>query len=160
VLHLPGPDQVLDRSSDVLDRHLGVDAVLVQQIDGVDTEALERAVHGLADVLGVAREADLPALGVEAEPELGGDDHLVTEGGEGLTDELLVHERAVHLSGVEEAHAPLHRRPDHRDALLAVRGRAEAGADAMQPSPIAETARLLLQAFESALVSLISGARA
>jgi len=67
VLHLSRSDQVLDRSRDVLDRHLGVDAVLVEQVDGVDSEPLERAVHGLADVLGVAGEAHLPAFLVESE---------------------------------------------------------------------------------------------
>jgi len=88
VLHLPRPDQVLDRSSHLLDRHLRVDAVLVEQVDGVDSEPLERTVHGLADVLGAAGAAHLAALLVEAEPELGGDDHVAAEGGEGLADEL------------------------------------------------------------------------
>jgi len=123
------------RVADAALQRLRVDAVLVEQIDGVDSEPLERTVHGLADVFGVAGEAYLPAFLVESEPELGGDDHLVAVGGEGLADEFLVHERAVHLGGVEERHAPLHRRPDHRDALLPVRGRAEAGADAHAAEP-------------------------
>jgi hypothetical protein len=159
VPHLPRPDQVLDRSSDVLDRHLGVDAVLIQQVDGVDAEALERTVHGLADVLGAAGEAHLPTFLVEAEPELGGDDHLVAEGGEGLTHELLVHERAIHLGGVEEGDPPLHRRPDHRDALLPVRGRAKAGADTHAAEPdrrdlqvtVAKHSRLHSVSFDSLL---------
>src|SRR4029453_9322859 len=100
------------------------------KFDGVNPEPMERTVHGLADVLRVAGEAYLPAFLVESEPELGGDDHLAADGGEGLADELLVHERAVHLGGVEEGHGSLHGRPDHRDALLPVCSRSEAGADA------------------------------
>ena len=80
----------------------GCSEVLVQALHRVHAEPLERAVHGLADVLGAAGEAHLPTLGVESEPEFGGDDHLVAEGGEGLTHELLVHERAIYLGGVEE----------------------------------------------------------
>ena len=50
--------------------YLRVDAVLVEQVDGVNSEALERTVHGLPDVLGAAGEANLPAFGVEADPNL------------------------------------------------------------------------------------------
>ena len=54
---LPCPDQVLHRAGDVLDRHFGIDAVLVEQIDGVDLEPLERGVGDLLDVLGPAVQA-------------------------------------------------------------------------------------------------------
>ena len=43
VLDLALRDQLLDRSRDVLDRHVGVDAVLVEQVDGVDLQPLERS---------------------------------------------------------------------------------------------------------------------
>jgi hypothetical protein len=68
VLHLPRLDQVLDRSSHVLDRHLRADAVLVEQVDGVNSEALERTIHGLPDVLGAAGEANLPPFASKRTP--------------------------------------------------------------------------------------------
>ena len=37
VLHLAGLDKVLDCARDVLDRHLWVDAVLVVEVDGLNT---------------------------------------------------------------------------------------------------------------------------
>ena len=40
-------DQVLDRAGDVLDRHVGIDAVLVEEVDGVDAEPPERAIDRL-----------------------------------------------------------------------------------------------------------------
>ena len=39
VLDLAFPDQVLHRARDVLDRHVRVDAVLVEQVDGVGLAA-------------------------------------------------------------------------------------------------------------------------
>ena len=50
VPHLAFANQVLDRARDVLDRHLGIDAVLVEEVDGVDPQALQRSLRDLADV--------------------------------------------------------------------------------------------------------------
>ena len=46
-LTLPCLDQLLHRPGHVLDRHVRVDAVLIEQVDGVDPEPLER---GLGDL--------------------------------------------------------------------------------------------------------------
>ena len=43
VLHLAGLDEFLDRARHVLDRHLGVDPMLVVEVDGLDAEPLQRA---------------------------------------------------------------------------------------------------------------------
>ena len=43
VLDLALPDQLLHRPGHVLDRHVRVDAVLIEQVDDVDLEPLERA---------------------------------------------------------------------------------------------------------------------
>ena len=55
------------------------------------------------------------------EAELRGDDDLVADRRERLTDDLLVDERAVHLGGVEEGDAAVDGGADERDALLAGR---------------------------------------
>ena len=106
VLDLAGVDQVLDRAGDLLDRHVGVDPVLVVQVDRVDPEPPQRAVDGAGDVVG----AQHPAAGlavdrVDVLGELGGDHDLVGERGERLADELLVGVRPVDLGGVEERDA-------------------------------------------------------
>jgi len=41
VLHFPTVDQFLDGSRDVLDGNLGVDTVLVQQVDGVRAQSAQ-----------------------------------------------------------------------------------------------------------------------
>ena len=48
VQHLALSDQLLDRAGDVLDRHVRIDAMLVEQIDAVGAETLERCLDDLA----------------------------------------------------------------------------------------------------------------
>ena len=80
VLDLALLDQVLHRAGHVFDRHVRIDAVLVEEIDALGPQPLER---GLGDLLGCAR-AGCPgrAAGrspVDVEAELGRDHHLVAE---------------------------------------------------------------------------------
>ena len=95
----------------------------------------ERALDGLLDVLGSTVQAARLAVGVELEPELGGDDHLLADGSESFAHELLVCERAVDLRGVEERDAALDGRAQQRDHLLPVcrRAVAEAHRHAAEP---------------------------
>jgi hypothetical protein len=51
---------------DLLDRHVGVDSVLVEQVDPVGPESLQHLVHDGSDVVGSA----VQAAGFELEPEL------------------------------------------------------------------------------------------
>ena len=83
------------------------------------SQPLERRLHDLPDVLGPAVQARLLAV-LDLEPELGGDHHPVADGGEGLADQFLVRERAVHLGGVEERHPEIDGRADQRDPVPAV----------------------------------------
>jgi len=108
-LTFPSRIQVLHRSGDVLDRHLGVDPVLIEEIDDVGLQALERGLSDLLDVLGPAVQTGLLLVGVDLEPELGGDDDPSADRSERFADELLIRERAIHLGRVEERLAALHR---------------------------------------------------
>ena len=51
VLDLAFLDQILHRARDILDRHVRVDAVLIEQIDHVGLEPLQRGLGDLLDVL-------------------------------------------------------------------------------------------------------------
>ena len=125
VSDLAARDQILDRAGDLLDRHGRIDAVLVEQIDPIGLEPLQRRVGHFLDVRGPAIEPCLLAV-FESEAELRRDHDLIADGRERLADELFVGERSVHLSGVEEGDAALHRRADQRDAGLPVDGLAVA----------------------------------
>ncbi len=100
--------------------------MLIEQVDGVDLEPLERALDGLLDVLRPtvqARRTRSVVGAAEVEPELGGDHHLLADGSESFAHEFLVRERAIHFGSVEEGDAALHGGPEQRDHLLLVLGR-------------------------------------
>ena len=72
---LPSCDQLGHRADGLLDRHVGVDAVLVVEVDVVGAEALQRALDRAAHVLG--RAVERPDVGrspgvvvVDATPNL------------------------------------------------------------------------------------------
>ncbi len=60
MLHLARLNQVLHRSRYVLNGHIEIDAVLIEEVDGVDLQALERILRNLLDAFGPAVEP-LPA---------------------------------------------------------------------------------------------------
>ena len=126
-------DEVLDGAGDVLDRDVRVDAVLVEQVDRVGAQSLQRALDAAADRLGAAVERARSDRTLQVEPELRRDHDLVADRLERLADELLVGERAVDLRGVEEGDAAVDGGADQRDHLLLVRGRTEGVAHAHAP---------------------------
>ena len=50
-------DQLLDGAGDVFDRHVRVDAMLVEQIDTIGLQALQRGLDDGANTLGPAVQA-------------------------------------------------------------------------------------------------------
>ena len=86
VLDLAFLDEVLHRSRHVFDRHVRVDAVLIERIDASTPRRPSEPLGDLLDVLRPAIQANppRPALGIEFEPELGGDHHLSAERSEAL----------------------------------------------------------------------------
>src|SRR6266571_6673259 len=122
VLDLAFADELLHGTGDVLDRHIGVDAVLVEEVDALGLEALQHPLGGFLDVLRTAVQPGmaLPRLRVDVPAELRGDHHLLPERGQGFADELLVAERPVGFGGVEEGDATLDGGPDDGDSLAPV----------------------------------------
>src|SRR3954471_17768122 len=116
--NLAGLDELLDRAGDVLDGDVRVHPVLVEQVDGVCSQATQRALHRGADVLRPAADPGLVAVLVEREPELGGDHDVLADRLQRLTDQLLVVERAVDLGGVEQRDAAVHRGSEEGDHLV------------------------------------------
>jgi hypothetical protein len=79
VVDLARFDQLLDGAGDVLDRDVWVDAVLVEQVDGVGPEATQGTVHG-TDAVRPAADTGLLADLVERDAELGGEDDVPRTG--------------------------------------------------------------------------------
>jgi hypothetical protein len=106
VAHLARSDQLAEGTEGLLDGCVGVDAVLVVEVDDVDAQPLERAVDGLADVLRTAVvAAGAHAVVVELVAELGGQHDLVAALGQHAGEQPLVGQGAVDVGGVEEGDA-------------------------------------------------------
>ena len=128
IAHLALGHELAHRPDRLLNRGVGVDAVLVVEVDVVDAEPLQRAVAGLADVLGAAVDGALGrVVGVAHDAELGGDDRLVAAPGQRLADEHLVGVRPVHVGRVEEVDPELERPVDGGGRLVVVGRTVEVG---------------------------------
>jgi len=102
------------------------DPVLVEQVDHLDSQPLQRFFGHLPDAFGATVEPVRTARagGIKVVTKLGGDDDVFLERLQRLAHDLFVGEGAVDLGGVEEGNAPLYRRSDERDHLLTFRSRA------------------------------------
>jgi hypothetical protein len=157
VLDLAFLDQLLHRGGNVFDRHVRINAVLIEEIDAVGLQALERGLGDLPDVLRPAVKARLCVSGFEA--ELGGDHDLITEWGEGFADELLVGERTVSFRGIEEGDATLDGRLNKSDPLLLVGSRTVAKAQSHAAQPDGRDFQVTVSKLALLYCLLLSGTR-
>jgi len=96
-------NQFIDRACYILNRHIWVNAMLIDQVNCLDLESLERPLNGLLDMLRLTVKTT--RLRRKIEPELCGDHHLITERGEGFAHEFFVGERAIDFGGIKERDA-------------------------------------------------------
>ena len=125
VLHLALLDQFLHGSCDVFDGHVGIDAVLVEDVNAVDVQTLQRCCGNLLDVLRAAVEAppSRTSIWIEIKAELGGDHDLFADRGERFAQKQLIGERAIHFGRVKEGEVTIHGGVEERDHLpLVLRG--------------------------------------
>src|ERR1700682_5791423 len=127
VKDLAGGDQFGHRAHCLLDRYVGVDAVLVVEVDMTDAKPLQRGIAGGPDVLGAAADAGERSVGAAHVAKLRRHDDAVAASAECAPDELLVLERAVHVGRIEEVDAEVEGAVDGRDRLRVVTGTVELG---------------------------------
>jgi len=104
------PNQLLHRARHVFNRDVRVDAVLIEEINDIDLEAVKRAFGDFPDVLRATVQFTPPRLaaGSRPEPEFGGDRHLTLERRQCLAHKLFICERAVHLGRIEKRNTAFH----------------------------------------------------
>jgi len=124
VLDLALTDQVLHCSRHVFDRHVRVNPVLIEQINCLDLEPLERGLGDLIDVFRAAVKAISRSVWVEPEPEFRGDHHVFTEWSQSFPHEFLIREGAVGFCRVKEGHATFDGSANYLDSFLPVSRRA------------------------------------
>src|SRR5437868_15392592 len=97
--------------------------VLIEQIDNIGLQSLERCLGDSLDVFWPAIQPRLlSGVRIKFEPEFHGDCYAATEGAQGFADEFFVCEWTVGLSGIEERNAAFDGRPNERDPGLFVYG--------------------------------------
>ena len=118
VLHLALGDQGAHGARDLLDRHVRIDPVLIEEVDHLHAQTLQGSLRYGADMLRAAVQAVLLAgLWINIEAELGGDHHLIAHRRQRLAHHLFIGERAIDLGGVEEGDAAFRRRADQGDPV-------------------------------------------
>jgi hypothetical protein len=75
----PFPNQILHGSRDVFDGHVRIDAMLIEEVDDLDLEPLQRCLRDFPYVRGATIKAGLFAT-FELESEFGRDDYLMAYG--------------------------------------------------------------------------------
>src|SRR6185369_3842205 len=115
--------QVLNRAGDVLDWDFRVNTMLIEEVDAIGAESLERPLDRTLDVIRLAVETRTPLTGLEIDvpAELGRDHNLVAERRNALTQDTLAFERSISLSGVKEGYAAIIGGADDVDHLRTVR---------------------------------------
>jgi hypothetical protein len=122
MLDLARFDELLDRSGNILNRDIRIDTVLIIEIDGLNTEAFQRAFNAETDLL---RPTALPLLpAIESDTEFGGNDDLPLERGKRLAEQFLVDVGAINFRGIKEVDTPIHGLMDQGNHLLLVGRRA------------------------------------
>jgi hypothetical protein len=100
--------------------------MLVEQINRLNFEPLERTFDGLFDMFRPAvqaRRAGPIVTAAQVEPELRRNDQLLAERRERIAHEFLVGERAIDLGGVEKRDAAIHGGVEQGGHFLFVLGR-------------------------------------
>jgi len=114
-VHLAALDEPAHLADRILDRHAGVDAVLVIEVDRIETEPLQTGIAGLTHVFGAAVDA-VGAAGVAGLAELGRDHEVIAPFPlQRAADQLLVLAPAIHVGAVEMIDPEIDRAMDQLD---------------------------------------------
>src|ERR1700691_1725693 len=119
MLHLAFLNQIPHGAGHLLDRYGGVDSVLIQEINEIGLEALERSFHHLPDVLGPAVETVWLAVD-DLEAKFGRDTDPPPLWSQRLAQQFFVLVRSVNLRSVKEGHAAIDRGAEQGNRLLFV----------------------------------------
>ena len=119
ILDLSFLDQISYCFGHFLDRYIGVNAMLVEQIDDINFKAFERTFDRLPDMHWLAVKHLFAVFNLNA--EFGGNDHLSLKWCKSFTHQFFVGKRTVHFGSIKEADATIHSGANQGDHLLFIR---------------------------------------
>ena len=153
--HLPGDNEVAHRANGVFDGHLGINAVLVVEVDHVHAEPLQAGVAGGAHVFGPPIDAEELAGRVTDVAELRGQHDLAAPVANGLPDQRLVGAQAIHVRRVQEVHPQVEGAVDRGQCLRLVAWAVELRhAHAAQTRGLRPSFRLFRVVLSSSLIAV------
>ena len=102
--HLTLGNQIFYRTGDFLDRHVGIDAMLVEEVDMVCAKPFQASLSRSLDVAGTAvrARAALAGLGIDIEAELRSNHNLFADRLKSLTYQFLICEGSIGFGRIEE----------------------------------------------------------
>jgi hypothetical protein len=103
VLDLTFMDEVSDCASHFVDRHIWVDAILIEQVDEVGVAPFEGGFSHGSDSLRLSVRPLRRYSVFEAEPACDG--HLVSNGSQRFANDFLVRKGSVSFRGIEDGYA-------------------------------------------------------
>src|SRR3954453_2515783 len=125
--HLAALDEPAHLADRILDRHVGIDPVLVIEVDRIEAEPLQAGIAGLPDIFGAAIDA-VGAAGLAGLAELGRDHEVVAPLSlQRAADQLLVLAPAIHVGAVEMIDPEIDRAMDQLHPGLVVARPVSAG---------------------------------
>jgi hypothetical protein len=100
-------DQILHDACDVFHRHVGIDSMLVVEVDVIGAEPPQAALDRAANLSRLAVDAAsmFARILVDIPAKLGRDLHLVAHAAERFPDHDLIGPRTIGLGRVEKVHA-------------------------------------------------------
>src|SRR5579872_1664738 len=126
VFHLPLLNQLFHRSCCIFNGNIGINPMLIKQINNIGLKALKRSFSDLLNVLRPTVCAHtLSCSGIDLEAELGGYGYLLTNRRQCFSDKLFIYVRAIDLGRIKERYPQFDRFSDERNTLLLLNRRAE-----------------------------------
>src|SRR5437879_5764981 len=126
MVYLALADQSLKGPGDIFDRHVGIDAVLVEEINCVGSQSLQCRIRVLANAFGPAVESFGRSAFLES--EFRGDDDILAKRLDRLPYQFLIYIWPVSLGRIEECHAAFIGCADQLNRFVLFCGRAVAKA--------------------------------
>src|SRR5215471_5397701 len=106
VAHLAGANQIRHGTDGFFDGSVGINAMLVIEVDGVDAESIQAGVATGTDILRLTADAANIGIGAIANNgELGSKENFVAAVANGLADQDLVVAVAVDIGSIQEIDA-------------------------------------------------------
>src|SRR5271169_3858303 len=114
--NLAFPDQLRQRAHSFLNRRIGINAMLIIEVNVLNAQPLQTSVAGLLHIVRLAIDAtNLRVARIADNPELCRQHHLVALALDCTSDEFFVFVRPVDVGGIEKVDAEFKRPMNGRD---------------------------------------------